>query len=117
MKTLRSFHAVQRALPRPRTRHAISSPSLQQCRFFRASVLLQKIETHTLSDIGEGVKEVQIIQWFVEEGATVEEWAPLCEVQSDKASVEITSKFSGVIKKLHYDRDAVVQVGDASTLR
>jgi len=56
---------------------------------------------------------VQIIQWFVEEGATVEEWAPLCEVQSDKASVEITSKFSGVIKKLHYDRDAVVQVGDA----
>jgi len=75
--------------------------------------LLQKIETHTLSDIGEGVKEVQIIQWFVEEGATVEEWAPLCEVQSDKASVEITSKFSGVIKKLHYERDAVVQVGDA----
>lgn len=65
-----------------------------------------------MSDIGEGVKEVQIIQWFVEEGATVEEWAPLCEVQSDKASVDITSKFAGVVKKLHHERDAVVQVGD-----
>jgi 2-oxoisovalerate dehydrogenase E2 component (dihydrolipoyl transacylase) len=58
------------------------------------------------------VKEVQIIQWFVEEGAAIEEWGPLCEVQSDKAAVEITSKFSGVIKKLHFARDAVVQVGD-----
>lgn len=58
------------------------------------------------------MKEVQIIQWFVEEGATVEEWAPLCEVQSDKASVEITSKYSGVIKKLHFETDAVAQVGD-----
>ncbi|KAK5080516.1 hypothetical protein LTR70_008834 [Exophiala xenobiotica] len=113
MKTFRSFQIVQRALPRPRTRHTQRSPLLRQCRPFQASALLQKIETHTLSDIGEGVKEVQIIQWFVEEGATVEEWAPLCEVQSDKASVEITSKFSGVIKKLHYERDAVVQVGDA----
>lgn len=73
---------------------------------------LQRVERHILSDIGEGVKEVQIIQWFVEEGATVEEWAPLCEVQSDKASVEITSKYGGVIKKLLYERDAVVQVGD-----
>lgn len=113
MKTFRSFQVVQRALPRPRTRYTQRSPLLRQCRLFQASASLQKIETHTLSDIGEGVKEVQIIQWFVEEGATVEEWAPLCEVQSDKASVEITSKFSGVIKKLHYERDAVVQVGDA----
>lgn len=82
-------------------------------RAFHVSIPLQRTEKHILSDIGEGVKEVQIIQWFVEEGATVEEWAPLCEVQSDKASVEITSKYGGVIKKLLYERDAVVQVGDA----
>ncbi|OAP54398.1 hypothetical protein AYL99_11499 [Fonsecaea erecta] len=82
-------------------------------RHFHASSRLDRIETHTLSDIGEGVKEVQIIQWFVEEGAPIEEWSPLCEVQSDKASVEITSKYSGVIKKIHFPQDAVVQVGDA----
>lgn len=114
MKTFSALRAAQRALPRGTAhRYAPRSPFLRQCRPFFASARLGKIETHVLSDIGEGVKEVQIIQWFVEEGATVEEWAPLCEVQSDKASVEITSKYSGVIKKLHYERDAVVQVGDA----
>lgn len=81
-------------------------------RNFHASRSVQRIETHTLSDIGEGVKEVGITQWFVEEGAQIEEWAPLCEVQSDKASVEITSKFSGVVKKLHFKRDDMVQVGE-----
>jgi 2-oxoisovalerate dehydrogenase E2 component (dihydrolipoyl transacylase) len=82
-------------------------------RHFHYTPNLQKIETHVLSDIGEGVKEVQIIQWFVEEGAQIEEWGALCEVQSDKAAVEITSKYTGVIKKLYFGRDAVVQVGDA----
>ena len=33
-------------------------------------------------------------------------------MQSDKASVEITSKFSGVVKKLHFKRDDMVQVGE-----
>jgi 2-oxoisovalerate dehydrogenase E2 component (dihydrolipoyl transacylase) len=70
------------------------------------------MERHRLSDIGEGVKEVQIIQWFVEEGAAIEEWDPLCEVQSDKATVDITSKFTGVVRKKLFDQDAVVQVGD-----
>jgi 2-oxoisovalerate dehydrogenase E2 component (dihydrolipoyl transacylase) len=87
--------------------------SVQQRRYFHQTPRRERIETHILSDIGEGVKEVQIIQWFVEEGAQIEEWGPLCEVQSDKAAVEITSKYSGVIKKLHFGRDAVVQVGDA----
>ncbi|KAJ9609943.1 hypothetical protein H2200_006272 [Cladophialophora chaetospira] len=93
---------------RPRTH----GPFLHMSRHFHAAIRLDRTETHTLSDIGEGVKEVQIIQWFVEEGAPIEEWSPLCEVQSDKASVEITSKFSGIIKKIHFAQDAVVQVGD-----
>lgn len=35
----------------------------------------------------------------------------MCEVQSDKASVEITSRFAGVIKKLHYEAGEMAQVG------
>ena len=35
----------------------------------------------------------------------------MCEVQSDKASVEITSRFAGVIKKLHYEAGEMAIVG------
>ncbi|ROW11032.1 hypothetical protein VMCG_01075 [Cytospora schulzeri] len=57
------------------------------------------------------IVECEIIQWFVEPEARVEEFSPLCEVQSDKASVEITSRFSGVVKKLHYEAGEMARVG------
>lgn len=60
-----------------------------------------------------GIRECEIIQWFVEPGARVEEFDKICEVQSDKASVEIPSRFSGVIKKLHYDTGEMAKVGKA----
>jgi 2-oxoisovalerate dehydrogenase E2 component (dihydrolipoyl transacylase) len=47
----------------------------------------------------------------VEPEARVEEWDKLCEVQSDKASVEITSRFAGVIKRLHYEAGDMAKVG------
>lgn len=39
------------------------------------------------------------------------EFDKICEVQSDKASVEITSRFTGVIKKLHYEANDMARVG------
>ncbi|TQN70554.1 Lipoamide acyltransferase component of branched-chain alpha-keto acid dehydrogenase complex [Colletotrichum shisoi] len=72
---------------------------------------LRVVKPVLLADIGEGIVECEIIQWFVEPGARVEEFSPLCEVQSDKASVEITSRFSGVVKKLHYDAGDMAKVG------
>ena len=98
----------QGPIVRPRTYH----PFAPLYRHFHASSRWERTEKHILSDIGEGVKEVQVIQWFVQEGAPIEEWSPLCEVQSDKASVEITSKYSGVIKKIYFGQDDVVQTGD-----
>ena len=47
----------------------------------------------------------------MEPEAFVEEFDKLCEVQSDKASVEITSRFAGVIKKLHYEAGDMAKVG------
>ncbi|CAJ0963437.1 unnamed protein product, partial [Mesorhabditis belari] len=64
-----------------------------------------------LSDIGEGIAEVQVKEWHVKVGDRVSQFDNLCEVQSDKASVTITSRYDGVIKKLHYAVDDVARVG------
>lgn len=72
---------------------------------------LQKLVTFNLSDIGEGIHEVVVKEWFVEEGQTVSQFDNICEVQSDKASVTITSRFDGKIKKLHHSIDDIALVG------
>ncbi|RTE78685.1 hypothetical protein BHE90_006846 [Fusarium euwallaceae] len=80
-------------------------------RWFSESRRLMAVKPVLLADIGEGIVECEVIQWFVEPGARVEEFSPLCEVQSDKASVEITSRFSGVVKKLYYETGEMAKVG------
>lgn len=65
--------------------------------------------THLVHPLG--IVECEVIQWFVQPGARVEEFSPLCEVQSDKASVEITSRFAGVVKNLHYEAGDMARVG------
>ncbi|KAJ5043659.1 hypothetical protein NUH16_000448 [Penicillium rubens] len=82
-------------------------------RRFHASSLLWGIKSQVLKDVGEGITEVQIIQWYVEEGAHIEEWKPLCQYQSDKAVDDITSRYEGVIKKLHFETDDTVPTGRA----
>ena len=65
-----------------------------------------------LADIGEGITEVQVLKWFVKEGDPIKQFDKIAEVQSDKASVEISSRFDGRISKLHYKVDDMAKVGD-----
>lgn len=48
---------------------------------------------------------------FVQEGDTVEQFDNICEVQSDKASVTITSRYDGKVVKLYHKIDEVALVG------
>ncbi|HTT26603.1 MAG TPA: dihydrolipoamide acetyltransferase family protein, partial [Thermoplasmata archaeon] len=64
-----------------------------------------------LPDIGEGVAEGEVVQWFVQEGAVVAEDAPLVSVLTDKANVEIPSPKAGRIVKLHAAVGEKVKVG------
>ncbi|KAF2691203.1 hypothetical protein K458DRAFT_474143 [Lentithecium fluviatile CBS 122367] len=88
-----------------------SAQRLYQRRGFFGTSNLKVVKPYLLADIGEGITECQVIQWFVKPGARVEQFDPICEVQSDKASVEITSRFDGVIKKLYYEPDDMAKVG------
>ncbi|KAI5298200.1 hypothetical protein KEM56_004247, partial [Ascosphaera pollenicola] len=89
----------------------VDSPPLPVQRLYHSSPLLQGTRSQILKDVGEGISEVQIIQWYVEEGARIEEWSPLCQYQSDKAVDDITSRYEGVIKRLHVQADDTVETG------
>ncbi|MBB6449444.1 pyruvate dehydrogenase E2 component (dihydrolipoamide acetyltransferase) [Geomicrobium halophilum] len=65
-----------------------------------------------LPDIGEGIHEGEIVQWMVKEGDNVEEDDVLCEVQNDKAVVEIPSPVDGKILDLKVEENTTITVGD-----
>eukprot|EP01038_Epipyxis_sp_PR26KG_P005111 gene5111-7122_t len=66
-----------------------------------------------LADIGEGIAEVELMKWFVKEGDIVKSFDRICEVQSDKATVEITSRYEGKILKIHHEEGSIVKVGSS----
>jgi pyruvate dehydrogenase E2 component (dihydrolipoamide acetyltransferase) len=64
-----------------------------------------------LPDLGEGLHEAEIVKVLVREGDEVQEDAPLLEVETDKAQVEIPSPVSGRVEKVHVAPGQVVRVG------
>src|SRR5262245_54392805 len=65
-----------------------------------------------LPDLGEGLTEAEIGRVLVSEGETVAEDAPLIEVETDKAQVEIPSPMAGKIEKIHVRAGQTVTVGE-----
>src|SRR5215475_8590042 len=67
--------------------------------------------TFVLPDLGEGLVEAEIRALLVKEGDLVKEDAPLLEVETDKAQVEIPSPFAGRVEKIHVQPGQTVKVG------
>ncbi|RFU71108.1 2-oxo acid dehydrogenase subunit E2 [Peribacillus saganii] len=65
-----------------------------------------------LPDIGEGIHEGEIVKWFVKPGDKVQEDDVLCEVQNDKAVVEIPSPVAGTVEEILVEEGTVAIVGD-----
>ncbi len=63
-----------------------------------------------LPDIGEGIVECEVVKWLVAEGQNILEDQPVVEVMTDKALVEIPSKYSGVVTKFYYAEGNIAKV-------
>ena len=64
-----------------------------------------------LPDLGEGVMEGEIVKWHVKPGDAVKEDQVVLEVMTDKATVEIPTKFSGTVSELVLKEGEIAKVG------
>ena len=65
-----------------------------------------------LPDLGEGIHEGEVLSVFVSVGDEVKEGDPICEVETDKAAVEIPSPFTGKVAEILVKPGDQVKVGD-----
>ncbi len=63
--------------------------------------------------MGESVAEATIIKWLKSEGDSIEAEESIIEIATDKVDSEIPSPENGIVKKLLFKEDDVVQVGQA----
>ncbi|MGI8886009.1 MAG: dihydrolipoamide acetyltransferase family protein [Gaiellaceae bacterium] len=64
-----------------------------------------------LPDLGEGLAEGEVARWLVQEGQTLAEDDPLVEIQTDKATVEIPSPYSGTVLRILVPEGEIAPVG------
>ena len=87
-----------------------SKPLIHHIRY-TSSLPSGNIISFNLADVGEGIRECEVVKWSVSEGQRIHQFEKLCELLSDKASVEITSRYDGIIRKIHYKVGQIALVG------
>ena len=65
-----------------------------------------------LPDLGEGIHEGEIISVLVKEGDSIEEGQSIFEIETDKATVEVPSPFTGKVESIKCKPGDIVNVGD-----
>lgn len=64
-----------------------------------------------LPDLGEGLTEAEVVEWFVKAGDEIRVNDPLLSVETDKAIVDIPSPHTGRIQKLFAGVGDIVRTG------
>jgi pyruvate dehydrogenase E2 component (dihydrolipoamide acetyltransferase) len=64
-----------------------------------------------LPDLGSGLQEGQIVNWLVEVGQAVSTTDNLCEVETEKAVIEIPVPYAGTVLELKANIGDAVEVG------
>lgn len=65
-----------------------------------------------LPPVGEGLIEVELVEWLVRPGDAVARGQSLAQVMSDKASMEVQSSFAGTVSALGAQPGTKVKVGE-----
>lgn len=68
-------------------------------------------ETISMPKLGFDMAEGTLVRWVRHEGETVEKGQVLAEIETDKATVEVESSFSGVVLKHLVEQGSIVPVG------
>jgi len=69
------------------------------------------VKQFNLADVGEGISECEVLKWYVEVGKEIQQFDMICEVQSDKATAEITSPYEGTVTRIYYEVGDMAKVG------
>lgn len=64
-----------------------------------------------LPELGEGVHEGELVRWLVKPGDSVKDDQVVCEIMTDKATVELPAPFSGTVTALTAKEGETVKVG------
>lgn len=64
-----------------------------------------------LPDLGEGLAEAEIREWYVKAGDTVKVDQPLVSMETAKAVVDVPSPYAGKILELHGKVNDIIQTG------
>ena len=68
-------------------------------------------ETITMPKLGFDMAEGTLVRWVRNEGENINKGDVLAEIETDKATVEVESSASGVVRKLLVDAGAIVPIG------
>ncbi len=68
-------------------------------------------ETVIMPKLGFDMAEGRLVRWVKAEGETVNKGEVLAEIETDKATVEVESNFSGVLARCLVEQGSVVPVG------
>ena len=61
--------------------------------------------------LGESVTEATIAQWYKKPGEAVSMDEPLCELETDKVTIEVPAQSAGVLEEILFEEGATVEVG------
>lgn len=64
-----------------------------------------------LPDLGSGLQEAVVVRWLVAAGDAVAADTPLCEVETEKAIIEVPAPHAGVVARLAVAEGETVRVG------